>query len=128
MTSKPIRKYVSVADSWEAPSAATLADDAWILLVPAHFADAETLDIMGKAPGLNEGGFERDLYTVDRKLLRDDDVRFGHTNPDVSEDFIAALLSFGVKGWRTVPLPHASPNAVSGRAVYLLEEIGRAHV
>lgn len=124
MTTKPLRKYVSVDSSWEAPDASTLADDAWILLVPTHFADAETLDIMGKAPGPTDGDFERDLYTVDRKLTRDDDVRFGHTNPVVSEDFVAALLAFGVAAWRTTPLPHASPNAVGGRAVYLLDSLG----
>jgi hypothetical protein len=45
MTTKPLRPYVSVGSSWEVPDASALADDAWILVVPTYFADAETLDI-----------------------------------------------------------------------------------
>ncbi len=124
MTTRPLRKYVSVADPWEPPDASSLADDAWILLVPTHYADAEAMDIMGKSPAPSAGDFERDLYTVDRKVVRGDDVRFGHTNPNVSDDFVRALEHIGVRGWIATPVPHASPNAVRGEALYLLDSLG----
>ncbi len=113
---KPLRKHVGADSAWDAPDSAGLADDAWILLVPVFYADLEVLDrreVVGEPP--------RQIYVVDRKVLRDDDVRFGHTHPHVSETFVATLLHIGAKGWSTTPVPHASPLPVRGRALYALE-------
>ena len=122
-----IRDFVITAANWDAPDASQLADDAWIVLVPTHYNDAETLDTLGLAPSPTGDGFERQVYTLDRKLLRGDDVRFGHTNPHVSEAFVRALEAAGVRGLSARPLPHASPNAVRGGALYLLDALG-AHL
>ena len=122
-----IRDFVITAANWDAPDASQLADDAWIVLVPTHYNDAETLDTLGLAPSPTGDGFERQVYTLDRKLLCGDDVRFGHTNPHVSEAFVRALEAAGVRGLSARPLPHASPNAVRGGALYLLDALG-AHL
>jgi hypothetical protein len=61
------------------------------VLVPTHYNDAELLDTLGLAPSPTGDDFERQVYTLDRKLLCGDDVRFGHTNPHVSEAFVRAL-------------------------------------
>jgi hypothetical protein len=122
-----IRDFVMTAAPWAAPDASQLADDAWIVLVPTHYNDAETLDTLGLAPSPTGDAFARQVYTLDRKVLCGDDVRFGHTNPHVSEAFVRALEAAGVRGWSATPLPHASPNAVRGEALYLVDALG-AHL
>lgn len=124
MTNRRIRDFVSTTAAWARPDASTLADDAWIVLVPTHYNDAETLTTLGLAPSPTGDGFERQVYTLDRKVLRGDDVRFGHTNPHVSAAFVDALEAAGVRGYTATPLPHASPNAVRGEALYRLDSLG----